>query len=358
MQDVVRVGLIGCGDIAAGRTKAMAGLANCRIVHAMDLREELAADLAAPTSARVSTDMQAVLDDDQVDAVMISTPHHLHLSQTQAAAAAGKHVLVEKPLALTLAEADAMIAACEQAGVTLAVSYQRRYRAVIRKARELVRSGVIGRLTSVRIDDCSHKPNYYWTQGWGKRATTDWRTRVATAGGGVLLMNGSHSIDEFRYISGLSARRVSAEVANHLTPAVEVEDIAWAVIGYEGGVVGSVLASSSYPGKADRGMRITGTNGQLHINSKGELWLHLVEPAGEMPAGDWQQIAVAKNDSMREMVQAWAGALLAGEPPPISGREARPAMEIVRAAYRSGGESVEIPFDDSELVFNVDRRCD
>ena len=144
-------------------------------------------------------------------------------------------------------------------------------------------------------------------------------------------------------------------MANRLTPAVEVEDFAYLLIRYEGGAIGSVQASSAFLGKGVNEIRFVGDKGQVALaGDKLSVWL--AEPFEDLAANQWHERPGAALPKTAPLVARWAESVLTGQPSPISGEQARPALEIVRAAYRSGGLPVDLPLsDDSELIVRVRR---
>src|SRR5215468_2493764 len=142
----LRWGLIGCGDIAAKRVApALRDLPNCELVSVARNRSDLAQPFAERFGARKwFADWHALAQDEEIDAVYIATPVHLHASQTIAAAEAGKHVLCEKPMALNVEECEGMIAACRKHHVKLGVAYYRHFYPVVARIKDIIRSGEIG----------------------------------------------------------------------------------------------------------------------------------------------------------------------------------------------------------------------
>src|SRR5947209_6197870 len=162
-------------------------------------------------------------------AVYIAVPHDLHAPLTVQAAQAGKHVLCEKPISTTLADADRMIAACAEAGVAFSIAFDAQITPAYQRLHDLIARGAIGEVIGTRIVALIDKPASYWSSGWSGRIATDWRVSKEKAGGGVMVMNSIHDINTVRYVTGLEAQRVYAESATFATP-VEVEDYIVATI--------------------------------------------------------------------------------------------------------------------------------
>ena len=204
-----------------------------------------------------------MLADENVQAVVISSPHWLHAPLAVQAARAGKHVLTEKPLACTLKQADEMIAAAKAAGVQLGVLMPQRLTFPWTKARELIAAGAIGQIHNAKIHFMANKPATYWHGGFTGRAKDDWRLSMDKSGGGVTVMNLVHDMDSMSSVLDLRPKRVYAEYATLATPG-EVEDFISVVMALENGAVFSMDASSAAVGGESHGDRIYGSKGQLH----------------------------------------------------------------------------------------------
>ena len=145
---LLRIGMIGCGEIAVQNAKAVHEAPNATIAAVADVNEAVAQDLAGRYNAPYHTATEELLARDDVDAVVISVPHFLHAPLAIQAAQAGKHVIVEKPMATTLAEAEQMLAAANAAGVQLATLYCQRYLPYVQRAKSLIDQGALGRVQS------------------------------------------------------------------------------------------------------------------------------------------------------------------------------------------------------------------
>ncbi len=340
MPEKLRIGMIGCGEIAVQTAKGIAAAPNAAHVMVSDVSERVAGDLGAAYGVPHTTSVEELLANPAVDAVYIAVPHHLHAPLTLQALAAGKPVLVEKPIATTLADADAMIAAARQAGLALAVAYHAQVDATCQAVRALIAGGAIGRVVGTRIVARSDKPESYWHGGFTGRIETTWRTSKAQSGGGVLIMNTVHDLNTLRFMTGLEAIRVYAEYDTYTTP-VEVEDYVAVTYRYDNGAIGTLEAGSAIRGRDPDGAkgRIYGAEGQIILGNPPRLFL--TRPWGDLRAGEWQELPAAPRDTTggrAAMVEGFARAVLAGEPPPVRGEDGRAALEIVVAAYQSGAE--------------------
>ena len=278
-------------------------------------------------------------------AVYIAVPHDLHAPLMIQAAQAGKHVLCEKPIAATLADADRMIAACERADVFLSVAFDAQIMPAMQKVRELLARGAIGEVIGTRIVALIDKPASYWSSGWTGRVSTDWRISKEKAGGGVLIMNCIHDVNTVRYVTGLEAARVYAEDGTFATP-VEVEDYIVATVRYTTGAIGHIEAGSCIKGgDPDKGpgIRIYGSEGQILLSNPPRLYTTR-EMAGLRP-GAWQDVGERFVPYARTpIVEAFAAAVLDGRQPPVNGQDGRAALALVLAAYQAGaqGRPVEL----------------
>jgi UDP-N-acetyl-2-amino-2-deoxyglucuronate dehydrogenase len=348
--DKLRFGVIGCGEIAAVTCLGLSASPATSIAVLMDTRPETLADLAELYQVPTTTDFEAVLANPEVDAVYIATPHHLHVPLGIRAAQAGKHVLVEKPIATTLEDADRLIAACEQAGVKLGVAYYAQVDDGHKMVRDLIHAGILGDIISIRLTAIADKPEYYWQGGYTRRVKTDWRTSKAQAGGGILLMNTSHDLNSVRYVTGLEVTRAFAESDTFATD-VEVEDTIGAVLRYQNGAIGVIQAGSAMRGgdyQTRDGARIYGTKGQVILNPSGRIekpMIYLTEAAEGSVPGQWRELGFSGKAADRQsIVEGFAQAVLANEQPPTSGQDGRKALEIVLACYRSAQEGQAVAF--------------
>ncbi len=183
---------------------------------------------------------QALLARTDVDAVAICTPHNLHLPMTQAAAAAGKHVLCEKPMAPSVEECDAMIDACKRAGVALGVVFQSRFEPLTLQLKQMLDSDRLGRMIHTAAHTVWYRDDAYYR-------SAPWRGTWAEEGGGVLINQAIHTLDTLVWLGGLPSR-VTAQMRT-LNHDIEVEDLAVAILEYAGGHLGIVRATTAaFPG--------------------------------------------------------------------------------------------------------------
>lgn len=347
MTEPLTFGVVGCGEITSlRRADELAAAENAEIGVAMDVVEHLARDIGDRFDVPWTTEYDAVLSNPAIDAVYLAVPHDLHAPQAIRAAEAGRHVLVEKPIATSVAEADEMIATCDEAGVTLGVFLVRRYSATHERVRELVTAGAIGDVVGTDVEIMIDKDDSYWESGYTGRVQTDWRKDAERSGGGVLSINGIHNADALRDITGLEAVRVAAEYDTFATD-VEVEDLASVTMRYDSGAIGSIRAGSfavgSPPDETVGGDRIYGTEGTI-IHADPIRIRTTTEEYGE--PGTWSSIEVSSAEAPgTRLFEDYVASVRAGEQPRASGPEAMRSLEVIEAAYRAGetGETVELP---------------
>jgi predicted dehydrogenase len=330
----LRIGLVGCGEIAIPNASGVRDSAECQLVQAMDLDEDAARAIGQRFGVPHTTRLDVILANPAVEAVVVAVPHHLHAAIAVQAAQAGKHVIVEKPLATTLEDADAMIAACRQARVALSVLFSFRYEPYVLRARELVRAGALGSIVGTRASFSIEKPMGYWSRGYSGRAT-DWRGLREKSGGGVLVMNMCHTIDYLRFITDLEVERAYAEFATQNSP-IEVEDIISVTLRYAGGGVGSIDASSLARGQDHLEERIWGTLGTLCLTPVPARIYTLKSVAGLHP-GRWQSLGkLPKGNRVSTYFDRLAAALREGREPEVTGADGRTNLAVMLAAYAAG----------------------
>ena len=329
----LRVGLVSCGEIAAKHQQAIEPLDNVRIVAGMDVVRAAAKDMGERCGCPYFTNYEDLLALDEVEAVLISTPHNLHAPLTIRAAKAGKHVMVEKPIATTEKDATAMIRACKKHRVKLKTIFPSRYAAQVVKTRQLVRSGAIGEVKFITIATLGHKKPSYWTGGFTGRVKTNWRQSKEQAGGGYLIMNFVHNIDRMRFITGLEAGTVYADYDTFATP-VEVEDALVVTVRYENGALGTIVGTTFAYGGGLRGDEIMGTKG--HIVAGEPLKVYLSRPFRGMKAGEWLEFHGRSINTQGESARRFAVDVRRNRTPDVTGEDGRAALRVCLAAYESG----------------------
>ena len=327
-------GIVGAGIIAAVHADAIALLPDARLVAVTDVAADPARDFAAARGCAAEPSLDDLLARRDVDVVCVCVPSGLHAEVGVRAAKAGKHLVVEKPVDVTLAAADRLLAAARQAGVTLTVMSQHRFDPGVTELKRLIDDGALGRLV---LGEASTK--WYRTQAYYDAAP--WRGTWAMDGG-ALLNQGIHYVDLLRWCMG-PAVEVTA-VCTTQAHDIEVEDTALAIVRFASGAVGTIGATTAaYPGFPQR-LEITGTQGTATVED-GQLVRTALRGAADPasapgPAQNPAQATAADPAALDSAVHAAQLAdLLAaadeGREPAVSGQDGRDALEIVRAVYES-----------------------
>jgi 2-desacetyl-2-hydroxyethyl bacteriochlorophyllide A dehydrogenase len=336
------VGLLGCGDIALLNAAAIRAAPAVALVACFDPVEELAQEVAREYDADACSTSGELLERADVDAVLLAVPHHLHAPLGIEAAAAGKHVIVEKPLANDFESGRALVEAAEREGVVLSVCFPQRYEPASVEARRLIADGALGEVTGMTLRFLVDKPPSYWTGGFSGRAQTDWRRSRDRSGGGVLIMNLSHTLDLFRYLTRLEADVVAAH-AQADDETSEIEDAISITVRYVNGAIGSILGGTAVRGSNSSELRIWGSDGHVAIEPNPLVYSLRALPG--LRTGRWQALPSAEGTNSRALYfDRLAAAIRAGIPPDVTGQDGLAVQAFVEAAYRSAlsGESVSV----------------
>jgi len=336
----LRIGMIGCGDAGLRAARGIQDAEHAELAGVMDVNEQLVRDLGDQCAVPWTCDLAELLALPHLDAVYIAVPNYLLTSIALTAVAAGKHILCEKPMATSVADADRMIAACADAGLTLGVAFEAQVTPEIQRLQELVRGGAIGEVMGTRITLMMDKPDTYWTHGYTGRVVTDWRLSKAKAGGGMLVTTCIHDINAVLYISGLEASRVYAEYGAYMNP-VDVEDLIVVSVRYSNGAIGHIEGGSHIPGNEDPmdwTVHIYGKEGQVALGET--LRIFTTRADAGVPAHSWYEVG-PKHEAhagRTRVMEGFAAAVLAGRRPPVTGEDGRAALAIAMAAYQAGQE--------------------
>jgi UDP-N-acetyl-2-amino-2-deoxyglucuronate dehydrogenase len=347
-------GIVGCGMIAEFHTRAINEIAGARVVGALSRNPANGAKIArlADGGCEVFGDLEALLAAPGLDVVCICTPSGAHMEPAVRAAAAGKHVVVEKPLEITLARCDAIINACEAAGVRLCTIFPSRFTAANQRLKEAIALGRFGRLT---LGDTHVKwwrtQEYYDSGGW--RGT--WQLD----GGGALMNQAIHNVDLLYWLMG-DVESITAQTATLAHVRIEVEDTAIAAVRFKSGALGVIQAATSvYPGLLKR-IEIHGDRGSVRVEqdditlwefqervpSDNEIYAAMAAQSGfKAGASDPRGIThVGHRDQLVDFLEA----IDSGRDPIVDGREGRKSVEIIRAIYRSAGsgQAVRLPLEE------------
>jgi predicted dehydrogenase len=316
-------GLIGAGDIARKRiAPALRDLDSCEFVSVSRRQADSAADFAREFGARKwFADWREQIADPEIDAVYIATPVFLHAEQAIAAAEAGKHTLCEKPMALNLAECDAMIAACRANNVKLGIAYYRRFYPVLTRVKEIIKAGEIGEITLAQINafeyvDLEEEDPRYWF------------LEKAKSGGGPMMDFGCHRIELLTDLFGTAGRVTS--MVSYCAFGREVEDTAIANILFESGTCGTVTVTHAAIEAKDT-LDIYGMKGSIHIPvlNKGDMTVRTGDnerAESHPPAANFHA----------PLIEDFADAVLNGREPRVGGETGGDVAWVIGKIYEKG----------------------
>lgn len=339
----VRFGLIGCGRVAPRHAQSLIQLSDTQLVAVADIREDRARRFSAEYGAQAYTDYDNMLARPDIDAVTVCVPSGLHAQVAIDVLHAGKHVLVEKPIALSLADADRMIATAREAGLTLGVVLQNRYNSPVQQVRTLVDQGRLGKLYLGSVCVRWYRPQSYYEDGWHGTLSMD---------GGALMNQSIHHLDALQWFMGPVAS-VYAYTAT-LAHTMESEDVGVAVVRFRSGALATVEGSTlTWPQNLEGSVALFGERGSVKIGgtalSRITLWKvdGELEREAEILTSQRVDPPTVYGYSHREVIHDFARALLDGREPSTPGPEARKSLALVLAIYESArmGREVQLPHD-------------
>jgi len=333
---MISIGLIGAGNISDTHARAAAAIPDTTIAAVYAPTREHAERLAARHGAIVYDTLDDMLAHRPLDMVAIGSPSGLHAEQGIAAAKRGLHVLVEKPIDITAARADALVAEAARAGVLLGVMFQDRLKPDVQRMKTLVDSGRLGSPILAEAHVKWYRPPSYYRD-------SRWRGTKALDGGGALINQGVHTVDLLLWLFG-SVRRVFARTAAKLHD-IDVEDTAVAVLEFENGALGTIdAATSAYPGYSRR-IELTGSNGTVILDGDALMAIDLRDArVDEQPTpverGHTATVSaaspvVADASAHQRIFEDFIRAIATRGTPVCDGREGRRSVALVEAIYES-----------------------
>jgi UDP-N-acetyl-2-amino-2-deoxyglucuronate dehydrogenase len=337
----LRFALVGAGVIGRTHARALAELPDvAELVSVVDADPATAQELADRYGVEATTDLDAVLRRDDIDAVTVCTPSGVHAEGAVAALDAGKHVVVEKPIDITLAAADRIIDAEKRSGKTVAVISQHRFDHSTEKVQRAVRDGHLGTITSAIA-------SHAWWRGQSYYDSGDWRGTWALDGGGAVMNQTVHTINLMITTLGTPVE-VFAYTGCLAHERIEVEDTAVAVVKFASGALGVIHGTTAaYPG-LDASLRVFGSKGSAVITDDELVFFH-ANPGDAPEIG--MQAATAENqvtadDTLgpddrglglghRRQLADFIDAVTTGRAPRVGTTEARTALSVILAIYES-----------------------
>jgi predicted dehydrogenase len=368
-----KIGILGCGKVAHLHAKAILELPEAEFCAVWSRTKETADHFAAQYGVKAYQSISLMIAENQIDLVIVCTPHPFHKDPTIEAARAGAHVLVEKPLASTLKDCDEMISECKNSGVKLGVISQRRWYAPVKRVKQAIEDGKIGKpvLGTVTM------------LGWRDKAYYDadvWRGTWKMEGGGVLVNQAPHQLDILIWMMG-DIEEVYGVWKNLNHPYIEVDDTAVVIVKFKNGGIGNILVSNSQKPGIHGKVHIHGQNGaSVGVQTDGGAMFIagrsgvLEPPINDLwtVPGEEHQLALWKQEDfddfqkidatyfyMKEQIREYLQALAENREPMVTGEQGRKTVELFTAIYRSTRDNKPIKFPlvaDAENESDMDGR--
>jgi predicted dehydrogenase len=321
----LRVACIGMGWWSDVLADAIQRSGKLQILSCYTRSEEKRQNFATKYRCRPAASYVAVLADPEIEAIINTTPNDVHLATTSAAAAAGKHVFLDKPIANTVSDGRAITEVCRKAGVVLALGYQRRRESHFRWIRQQVDDGVFGKLVNAEANISRDR--------LGKIDLTSWRYQAAAMPGGVMLQIGIHYIDVLEYLMG-PIKAVRGQLAQLVLPG-DNPDVASLMLEHDNGALSTLNASYASASEYYL-MNIYGRDATAYYDLHNGLRL--------LKRGETEPVAVrcAKNDTLVEELEEFAAAARGQGPHEVGGEYATKSLAVVRAGILSAREGRRI----------------
>jgi len=341
--------IVGTGMISEFHARALAEVRGAKFVACYDRAVKRAKQFGKEHGCTAYNSLEELLKDERVDAVSIATPSGAHLEPAVAAAKAGKHVIVEKPLEVTLKRCDRIIAACEKNGVKLATIFPSRFHDSSIKMKRAIEAGRFGRMTLGDAYIKWYRSQQYYDSG-------AWRGTWALDGGGALMNQAIHTVDLLSWLMGPVAE-VQAHTATLAHKRIEVEDVVTATLRFANGALGVIEASTAvYPGYLKR-IELHGTEGSAVLEEEDiKIWDFAKKARGDTAilkamrsshstGGGAADPAAIGHQAHAKQFRDFVQAIKTDGTPAIDGREGRRAVEIILAIYKSAatGRTVKLP---------------
>ena len=330
--------VVGTGNIAQAHIDAIAKLPNAHLVGVTSRSLDKAEAVARQHGVRLYSDLDSLLADEAVEVVTVCTPSGAHMEPAVAAAKAGRHVIVEKPLEVTLERAQTIVDAADTAGVKLATVFMSRFSDAHRRLKEALNTGELGRLLQGDAFVKWYRSQSYYDSG-------DWRGTWALDGGGALMNQAIHQVDLLLWLMG-PVKEVFAYAGTLNHEGLEVEDTLVAALRYHSGALGTLSAATSlYPGQP-KVLEIHGTKGWVRVKDDSiEAWqvdglsegqqeevLEGHRAAGSRTFADPMAMSF---ESHRRQFEDFLSAIDTNTSPLVDGREGLKSVELVTAIYQS-----------------------
>lgn len=341
------IGIIGCGKIAQVRhIPEYAQHKDAKLVGFYDINQERAAALAEKYGGTAYATVEELLANPEIDAVSVCAANFAHAELTIAALNAGKHVLCEKPMAITLAECEAMVEAAKKNGKFLMIGHNQRLAKAHAMARKLIVDGLIGDIVTFRTT-FGHGGPETWSVDPGLNTWFFDKTRAAM---GAMADLGIHKTDLIQFLTGQQVIRTTARVTtldkkDASGNLISVDDNAVCIYEMSGGAFGTMTASWTYYGAEDNSTVLYGTKGIMRIYDDPAISIKVILADGGKISYDVEAIQTNDNQTKSGVIDLWMESLVNHKAPEISGESALAAMRAVFASIQSSetGMAVDIP---------------
>ncbi|MDF2960324.1 MAG: NADH-dependent dehydrogenase [Paenibacillus sp.] len=336
----IKIGVIGCGKIAQRRhLPEYAYNKNVQIAAVCDLNEARANEVAATYGAKPYTDYRELLAHDGLDAVSVCLPNVLHAPVTISALKAGKHVLCEKPMATSESEAAAMIEARDLSGKLLMIGHNQRLMLPHKKAKEILASGLLGRVLTFRTAFGHGGP-----ESWSVEGAGGWFFQKSQAFIGAMGDLGVHKTDLIRYLLGEEIVEVGAFVGTLQKPNTDVDDNAVCILKTESGIIGTLAASWTYKPNEDNSTVFYCEKGMLRLIENPEYNVIVALENGERILYEVGKVATNDMQTDSGTIRAFVDHIVCGTKLNISGEEGLKSLKVILAALESSltGKIVKI----------------
>ena len=341
------IGIIGCGKIAQVRhIPEYAEHKDAKLLGFYDINRERAAALAEQYGGTAYATVEELLANPDIDAVSVCAANFAHAELTIAALNAGKHVLCEKPMAITLSECEAMVEAAKKNGKFLMIGHNQRLAKAHALARKLIVDGLIGDIVTFRTT-FGHGGPETWSVDPGLNTWFFDKTRAAM---GAMADLGIHKTDLIQFLTGQQVIRTTAKVTtldkkDASGNLISVDDNAICIYEMSGGAFGTMTASWTYYGAEDNSTVLYGTKGIMRIYDDPAISIKVILADGGKISYDVEAIQTNDNQTKSGVIDLWMESLVTDKAPEISGESALAAMRAVFASIQSSetGMAVDIP---------------
>lgn len=339
--------IVGCGFIAKKHAEAINRISEAKLVAVCDKIEAAMEPYVSEYGAVPFTDLSHMLKDESLDVVCICTPSGLHATLAEQVAAAGKHIVLEKPIAMTISETNRIINAAEKNAVKLAVVHPNRFRPVVQELQKLIESGVFGKISHANcIVNWNRNQEYYDQAPWRGTKEHD---------GGVLMNQAIHNLDLFLWFMGTPIEVFSMEATR--LRAIEAEDVSTGLIKFKSGALGTVQAATTvYPKNFEESITIFGEKGTVKIGGPNALYFEHIEIEGMTKEETEDLKAGVKADPWgtpghQRIIEDLLESVKFNREPAVTGKDGKRALELVVAFYKSAETNKIIEFsDEGELT--------